>query len=136
MTDALLREVLAETRRQADATERLADAVAALVRGGRRKPGERELLMALYPPARSVVRDSLFTMADVLGWPTLAPIVVGHNATSLAWIAGRWEGVVLAGYWIERVGTDAAGALWRLHAEVTASAPAGDAACVPMIPTD
>lgn len=124
MTDALLRQVLAEVR------ELRADVAAlATMQLGR---GERELLAALLPAAAQLFADRAFTTRDVCRWPTLRPLVHGLTPSALSWTFARSERVTLGEWRVRRIGTDRDGAVWQLVRQVVTSAPASGPACVPM----
>jgi hypothetical protein len=107
-------EILYELRQIHASLDRLSEDVAALGSRGRLTAEERAILSALYVAAAPVFGGKVFAAVDIIEWKTLASIVAGRSASELSWLFGRAGRVTLAGFRMERVGTDASGALWRL----------------------
>lgn len=125
--------IIAELRSLRASVERLCDDIEALAVRGRLGREDREMLAELYASAAPVFGAKVFTTSDVFAWPTLAPLVAGYTASTLSWLLSRAERVTLAGYRIERVGTDRGGALWQLRVQAVTPAPASARNCVPMV---
>ena len=81
---------------------------------------EQTVLGGLIPAALRAVGEATFTAGDLLSVPVCARHARGYDATKLARLLGRVQGVPIAGIWVERVGTDRDGALWRFAARIAA----------------
>ena len=121
-TDDALVRIEAAIGALAHDVETLRDDVELLASRGRLSRDERAMLERLLPAAAAVVRDAAFTAGDLLEMPSLSSLLDGYGASSAAWLLGRAVGSRIGGFRVERIGTDRAGALWRLRAEVTAPA--------------
>jgi len=98
----------------------LREDVEQLAARGRISRDERALLADLLPAAAVIVNDAVFACVDLYDVPTLRGLLNGYSPSALSWLLGRAARSRIAGYRVERVGTDRGGALWRLEREVAA----------------